>query len=518
MSATRLDEDSAWQLADLLSRSRTAPVAVVIPTSTHESHFPEAHRLDCDLTTPQPAPVAGQEVLLQRITQTEYEMLHADLHLSERDALPAEDEWHHVPQTTAPLDDKPPHTPRPDHTEVDTAEADPAEADSGPEGDGDRSPRPVLLSVFSAFQTAANPATVTLPNPEPAPTTQGLDSASRDEDGTPASQHAQPPAGEPEGTTTTQAEQEGHDGVAPTLTSIDAPQLQLLGPLQIQGGAGLGSSARGRRMAELAAYLLLHPHHSRDTAAQAMSPEAPWTYGTISSRLSELRQELGTAADGQARVGRTTMTGLLPVLHDVRCDWHTFQRLAKRGLAADAHGVTDLEEALALVRGRPFEGTLASWAAPVQQEMISRIIDVAHTVAHHRTRGGFYDHARKAVTLGLAIEPAAELLIRDWIVLEMNAGNRAALPRSAPTSPPHYATSTPTWNPQPSNSSPTHRPKPPGTPPRPSHTKLRSTARRTADHDTCQNTPAAAQLSELPRVSWSPVVWVQADCGVASWR
>ncbi|MFD0327092.1 hypothetical protein ACFQZC_00200 [Streptacidiphilus monticola] len=185
MSATRLDEDSAWQLADLLSRSRTAPVAVVIPTSTHESHFPEAHRLDCDLTTPQPAPVAGQEVLLQRITQTEYEMLHADLHLSERDALPAEDEWHHVPQTTAPLDDKPPHTPRPDHTEVDTAEADPAEADSGPEGDGDRSPRPVLLSVFSAFQTAANPATVTLPNPEPAPTTQGLDSASRDEDGTP---------------------------------------------------------------------------------------------------------------------------------------------------------------------------------------------------------------------------------------------------------------------------------------------------------------------------------------------
>ncbi|MFD0327093.1 bacterial transcriptional activator domain-containing protein [Streptacidiphilus monticola] len=212
------------------------------------------------------------------------------------------------------------------------------------------------------------------------------------------------------------------------------------------------------------------------------------------------------------------MTGLLPVLHDVRCDWHTFQRLAKRGLAADAHGVTDLEEALALVRGRPFEGTLASWAAPVQQEMISRIIDVAHTVAHHRTRGGFYDHARKAVTLGLAIEPAAELLIRDWIVLEMNAGNRAALPRSAPTSPPHYATSTPTWNPQPSNSSPTHRPKPPGTPPRPSHTKLRSTARRTADHDTCQNTPAAAQLSELPRVSWSPVVWVQADCGVASWR
>jgi hypothetical protein len=53
----------------------------------------------------------------------------------------------------------------------------------------------------------------------------------------------------------------------------------------------------------------------------------------------------------------------------------------------------------------------------------------AHTVAHHRTRGGFYDHARKAVTLGLAIEPAAELLIRDWIVLEMNAGNRAALPQ-----------------------------------------------------------------------------------------
>ena len=182
-------------------------------------------------------------------------------------------------------------------------------------------------------------------------------------------------------------------------------------------------------MAELAGYLLLYPNRSRESAAEAMNPQTPWTDGTLTSRLSELRKALGEAADGTSRVGRAKLPGHMPLLVDVRCDWLTFEHLAKRGLAAGPAGVTDLEAALALVRGRPFDGSTASWAVPVQQEMVSRIIDIAHTIAHHRTMSGFYDHARKAVSAGLAIEPAAELLVRDWVALEMRAGNRHALPR-----------------------------------------------------------------------------------------
>ncbi|MFD0327208.1 hypothetical protein ACFQZC_00885 [Streptacidiphilus monticola] len=130
-------------------------------------------------------------------------------------------------------------------------------------------------------------------------------------------------------------------------------------------------------MAELAAFMLLYPNRSRESAAEAMNPQTPWTSHTVTSRLSELRKALGDSADGTSRVGRAKLPGHMPVLVDVGCDWFSFEHLAKRGLAAGPAGVTDLEAALALVRGRPFEGSTASWAVPVQQEMVSRII-VAH--------------------------------------------------------------------------------------------------------------------------------------------
>jgi hypothetical protein len=92
--------------------------------------------------------------------------------------------------------------------------------------------------------------------------------------------------------------------------------------------------------------------------------------------------------------------------------------------------VRDLEAALGLVRGRPFGGAgTHSWAAPIAQTMISRIVDTAHAVATLRCRDEVLDidAARAAITIGLDTEPTAEILYRDWMRIEHRAGNVAAL-------------------------------------------------------------------------------------------
>jgi hypothetical protein len=62
--------------------------------------------------------------------------------------------------------------------------------------------------------------------------------------------------------------------------------------------------------------------------------------------------------------------------------------------------------------------------------MITRIVDVAHAVATHRTHKGPHHDlaaARKAIATGLDVDDAAELLYRDWLMIEHAAGNRPGL-------------------------------------------------------------------------------------------
>ncbi|WP_327591521.1 hypothetical protein [Streptomyces chartreusis] len=62
--------------------------------------------------------------------------------------------------------------------------------------------------------------------------------------------------------------------------------------------------------------------------------------------------------------------------------------------------------------------------------MTTRIIDVAHTVAAHRTPPGPHNDltaARQAVATGLDADSSAELLYRAWMRIEHAAGNRSGL-------------------------------------------------------------------------------------------
>ncbi|MCW7947405.1 hypothetical protein AAW14_37105 [Streptomyces hygroscopicus] len=62
--------------------------------------------------------------------------------------------------------------------------------------------------------------------------------------------------------------------------------------------------------------------------------------------------------------------------------------------------------------------------------MITRITDVAHTVATYRIPAGPHHDlsaARQAVATGLDVDPTAELPYRDWIRLEAARQNRSGL-------------------------------------------------------------------------------------------
>ncbi|MER5498589.1 bacterial transcriptional activator domain-containing protein [Streptomyces sp. NPDC002466] len=151
-----------------------------------------------------------------------------------------------------------------------------------------------------------------------------------------------------------------------------------------------------------------------------MDPLTPWSVATLNARLQGMRRALGNDSAGNPY-------RLAPA---VRCDWARFLQLAERALPQAAAGLPDLEKALSLVRGRPFGTRPLPWAEPYQQEMITRIVDVAHTVAAYRTAAGPHHDlgaARQAIVTGLEVDEHAELLYRDWMRIEAAAGNRSGL-------------------------------------------------------------------------------------------
>ncbi|MFI6341409.1 bacterial transcriptional activator domain-containing protein [Streptomyces sp. NPDC050535] len=144
------------------------------------------------------------------------------------------------------------------------------------------------------------------------------------------------------------------------------------------------------------------------------------------------RRALGNDPTRHAYVPRRRSSGEDPhqLAASVRCDWTRFVEFAECALSHGLAALPDLERALGLVQGRPFGSRPLPWAEPHQQEMITRIIDVAHTIATHRTPPGPHHDltaARHAITTGLSADDSAELLYRDWICIEHAAGNRPEL-------------------------------------------------------------------------------------------
>ncbi|MFE2736188.1 LysM peptidoglycan-binding domain-containing protein [Streptomyces sp. NPDC059349] len=380
--------EDAQHLADALAAARNLPLALVLPARGAQHAFPHAERLTVGSSTPQRLDLLEADVLVQSMTDAEYRDLVGVLNIAEEPARPAEGPWQLVPDLTL---DQPGRSPA--------------------------SPSAVPDTPFTAL-TATTSLRI-MPTPQQPAGEDDL-----------AHRPATPPGPQPVPAIAEQApaQAEKRESEASGAVDLHAPDIQVLGPVTV---AGVEASGHGHKLALLAALLYFKPGISSDTAREAMDPRKPWSKATLQSRISELRNRLGTDPDGNPYLPRDR-TGTYRLSPTARCDWTRFTQLAERGLAngpQDGAGIADLEAALDLVRGRPFGGADLAWAAARTQEILVRITDVAHTLAtwHRTTPHPDLTAARRAVTRGLDIDDSAEILYQDWMLIEDQAGNRAGV-------------------------------------------------------------------------------------------
>ena len=208
------------------------------------------------------------------------------------------------------------------------------------------------------------------------------------------------------------------------------PEIRVLGPVEMVGAGGTVDSSKRNTLTELAAFLALFPGRSGDQVSETLGAGAPWTAQTRNGNVSRLRKWFGKDHEGNDHVP-TMSAGAYRLAESVRTDWHRFSRLVERGIdTCNAGDPDDLERALRLVRGRPFEGRQRKrylWAEYLMSTMCESIVDVAHTLAVHYTQTARIADARRVIEHALSIEPASELLFRDLMRAEARIGNTAGI-------------------------------------------------------------------------------------------
>ncbi|TQK49773.1 LysM domain-containing protein [Streptomyces sp. SLBN-118] len=415
LCASSLDPDTACEFADVIDKAGTVPVTLVAPASTAAAHFPEAEILNASPSTPQHLDSANTDITVQRLEHASYLQITTALKVSAQPAHPAEGPWQDVPDE--PDSVQQPEQPTPEESAAPAPKA-ATRPSSTPAAD-------VSGEVFPALLAATTDPSAPRLRPTTAP-------SPRDEEEHDPSADAPmgPPAEGPQARDADDEHAAADSTAAEAQEAHDphAPEIRVLGPVEV---TGVDSTGHGPRMAQLAALLFFRPGRSADVVCSDMDPISPWTPSTLNARLQGLRRSLGSDPAGNPYVPRRK-SGEDPyrLSPGVRCDWTRLLHLVERALPLGPSGLSDLEKALTLVRGRPFGGKPLPWAEPYQQEMITRIIDIAHTVATYRTPAGQHHDlsaARQAVATALEVDDTAELLYRDWLRIEHAAGNRQGL-------------------------------------------------------------------------------------------
>ncbi|GJF30335.1 hypothetical protein KNE206_30350 [Kitasatospora sp. NE20-6] len=214
----------------------------------------------------------------------------------------------------------------------------------------------------------------------------------------------------------------------------DAPYVRLLGRVEVVGLRSAKQEERRRQLTEVTAWLVLHPGSSRTEFDEAMWKGTRVNNQARNTLMSRTRRWLGDKPDGSPYLPHITedVYGIDPA---VTCDWAQFQELYRTGYhGSGLEADVALAQALALVRGRPFAGTLSTryhWSEAWVQEMISAVEDAAHELAQRRLAERDYRAAAMAAARGLEAIPESELLYRDLFEIHAASGDRESLERAA---------------------------------------------------------------------------------------
>jgi DNA-binding SARP family transcriptional activator len=199
-----------------------------------------------------------------------------------------------------------------------------------------------------------------------------------------------------------------------------AVEILVLGPVKIIGAARPFTRAWSL---ELVVYLAMHPGGATsDQWATHLWPNRSMAQASLHSTASAARRALGSTATGEDHLPRSH--GRLALGPDVSTDWDHFCRLAS---TADPKKWT---EALALVRGRPFDGLRSTdWAvfSHVQANIESLVVDVSVRRSEHCLSAGDSAGAEWAARKGLLVSPYDERLFRILMRAADAAGNPAGV-------------------------------------------------------------------------------------------
>jgi nucleoid-associated protein YgaU len=252
-----------------------------------------------------------------------------------------------------------------------------------------------------------------------------------------------PPPVADAGRTADHTSTDGADGTAAAdVASVPgrAPYVRVLGPVDVVGALGPEpvTLKEGRAVAShlarataLVAYLACRPGGATiEQVSEALSPVRRLTPNTIWSLASRTRKWLGSDPHGEPYFPRTSHAGTTMLHAAVGTDWSDWLDLV--GTDVTERPLPRLLEALALVRGRPFEGVSERhyvWADPLRQEMVAGIVDVVHEVVRRALLIPDVGAARKALRVGRLVDPTNELLWRDALRIEYVGGTHESRKR-----------------------------------------------------------------------------------------
>jgi nucleoid-associated protein YgaU/DNA-binding SARP family transcriptional activator len=208
------------------------------------------------------------------------------------------------------------------------------------------------------------------------------------------------------------------------------PVIGLLGPVIVTGARGSVEPSKKSRLTELLAYLALHPGTGHRQIDEALWPGRRHedNLNTRNTATSKARSWLGRSETGEEYLPRHSAGNGYRLAPSVGTDWRHWLDLVGDGALTAA--TEDLERALALVRGRPFDGVHPkryAWADTLRQRMTHQIVDVSYEVARRRLTDGHWQSAERALAVGLMVEPAWEPLWRLRIMAAYEARNPVAV-------------------------------------------------------------------------------------------
>jgi DNA-binding SARP family transcriptional activator len=198
-------------------------------------------------------------------------------------------------------------------------------------------------------------------------------------------------------------------------------EIAVLGHVQVNGAPA--SFRYRRRLTELVAFLAMHPEGATtDAFATALWPERRVPLQTLANRLSETRRALGLASDGRPRLRKQ---GRRHLIVEAETDWDRF-----RDLASQTGGADSWRRALALVRGRPFDGLDRGEWAQLEGHMAAveaSVVALACRLGEHALDHGDGGLAHWAALQGLLVSPWDERLYRLLMRAADELGNRGGV-------------------------------------------------------------------------------------------